>query len=95
MNKIALIFGNATYPDSPLSNPVNDADAVQERLTGLGFKTVKRTDATNKEMEEGLNIFSSHLNSCEVALFFFAGHGMQIKGTILIKRSMPNILRCL
>lgn len=80
MNKIALIFGNAKYPDSPLRNPVNDADAVQERLTRLGFKTVKRTDATNKEMEEGLNIFSSHLNSCEVALFFFAGHGMQISG---------------
>ncbi|NQT58565.1 MAG: caspase family protein [Bacteroidetes bacterium] len=80
MNKIALIFGNATYRDSPLRNPVNDADAVQERLNRLGFKTVKRTDATNREMEEGLNIFSSHLNSCEVALFFFAGHGMQING---------------
>jgi uncharacterized caspase-like protein len=80
MNKIALIIGNATYLDSPLRNPVNDADAVQERLRRLGFKTIKRTDATNKEMEEGLNKFSSRLNSCEVALFFFAGHGMQIKG---------------
>jgi len=80
MNKIALIIGNATYPDSPLRNPVNDADAVQERLRRLGFKTIKRTDATNKEMEAGLNKFSSRLNSCEVALFFFAGHGMRIKG---------------
>ena len=63
MNKIALIIGNAIYPDSPLRNPVSDANAVQERLTRLGFKTLKRTDATNKEMEEGLNVFSSHLNS--------------------------------
>jgi hypothetical protein len=80
MKKIALIIGNSTYPDSPLKNPVNDAIAVQERLTRLGFKTLKRTDATNKRMEEGLNKFSSHLNFCEVALFFFAGHGMQIDG---------------
>ncbi len=80
MNKFALIIGNATYPESPLGNPVNDANAVQERLTRLGFKTIKLTDATNKEMEEGLNVFSTYLNSCEVALFFFAGHGMQISG---------------
>ncbi|MDU9049484.1 MAG: caspase family protein [Candidatus Electrothrix sp. Rat3] len=80
MNKIALIIGNATYPDSPLRNPVNDADDVQERLTRLGFKTIKYTDASNKEMEEGLNEFFKHLSSCEVALFFFAGHGMQISG---------------
>lgn len=80
MNKIALIIGNATYPDSPLKNPVNDANAVQERLERLGFKTLKLTDASSKRMEEGLNVFSSYLNSSEVALLFFAGHGMQIEG---------------
>ncbi|MBI4242468.1 MAG: caspase family protein [Planctomycetes bacterium] len=80
MNKIVLIIGNSTYPGSPLKNPVNDANAVQERLVKLGFKTFKQTDATNKRMEEGLNEFSSHLNDSEVALFFFAGHGMQIEG---------------
>lgn len=80
MNRIALIIGNANYPDSPLKNPVNDANAVQERLSRLGFKILKRTDATNRSMEDGLNEFSSHLNTCEVALFFFAGHGMQIGG---------------
>ncbi len=80
MKKFALIIGNSTYPGSPLKNPVNDANAVQERLARLGFKTLKRTDATNKKMEEGLNEFSAHLHSCEVALFFFAGHGMQING---------------
>jgi hypothetical protein len=80
MNKIALMIGNATYPDSPLRNPVNDADDVQERLRRLGFQTIKRIDASSKEMEEGLSEFSTHLNTCEVALFFFAGHGMQIQG---------------
>lgn len=80
MNKIALIIGNSAYSDSPLKNPVNDANAVQERLAKLGFKTLKKINVTSKGMEEGLNEFSSHLNECEVALFFFAGHGMQIEG---------------
>ena len=83
MNRIALIIGNGSYTDSPLRNPVNDANSVQEKLAKLGFKTLKRIDATNKKMEDGLNEFSLHLNSCEVALFFFAGHGMQIDGIIL------------
>lgn len=80
MKKIALIIGNSSYPDSPLKNPVNDAEAIQEKLERLGFQVLERTDATNKQMEEALNDFSSKLNSVEVALFFFAGHGMQITG---------------
>lgn len=80
MKRIALLIGNAIYPGSSLKNPVNDAKAVQERLTELGFETLIRTDATNKDMEDGLNDFSSLLSSFEVSLFFFAGHGMQIKG---------------
>ena len=80
MNRVAFIIGNAVYPDSPLKNPVNDAQAVGEKLDRLGFGTLIRTDATNIEMAEGLTEFSSCLESCDVALFFFAGHGMQIDG---------------
>lgn len=80
MNRIALIIGNAAYPESPLANPVNDADAVGQKLAQLGFSTLIRTNATNVQMEEGLKDFLSRLDSCDVALFFFAGHGMQISG---------------
>ena len=79
MNRVAFIIGNAVYPDSPLKNPVNDAQAVGEKLDRLGFGTLIRTDATNIEMEEGLTEFSSSLESCDVALFFFAGHGNRWK----------------
>lgn len=80
MNKVALIIGNAAYPESPLGNSVNDANAMAKILGGLGFETIVRTDATNKEMEQALTDFSLKLATREVALFFFAGHGMQIGG---------------
>lgn len=80
MNRVALIIGNEAYPDSPLTNPVNDAQAVGDKLDRLGFGTLIHTDATHIEMEKGLKLFSSKLDSCDVALFFFAGHGMQIEG---------------
>lgn len=80
MNKIALIIGNAAYPESQLANPVNDANAIGEKLKRLGFETILRTDATNKVMEEALADFASNLATRDVALFFFAGHGMQIDG---------------
>ncbi len=80
MNKIALIIGNAAYPESQLTNPVNDASDISEKLSRLGFETKLQTDVTNKAMEEALALFASKLETCDVALFFFAGHGMQIDG---------------
>jgi len=80
MNKIALIIGNAAYPESQLTNPVNDANAISERLLRLGFESILRTDVTIKAMEEALALFASNLETRDVALFFFAGHGMQIDG---------------
>ena len=51
MNRVALIIGNAAYPDDPLKNPVNDALAVGEKLERLGFDTLIRTEETSAEME--------------------------------------------
>lgn len=80
MNKVALIYGNDNYPESPLKNPVNDAESVKEKLTNLGFHCIVRTNAKVKEMDEGLTDFAEQLDNSDVALFFFAGHGMQIDG---------------
>lgn len=80
MNKVAFIIGNSTYPDAPLINPVNDADAINKKLINLGFECIVQTDVSAKTMEEGLNDFGDALSNNEVGLFFFAGHGMQISG---------------
>jgi uncharacterized caspase-like protein len=80
MNKIALVYGNGSYPESSLKNPANDAKSIKEKLTKLGFRCITRTDAKVKEMEIGLVEFSELLEDNDVGLFFFAGHGMQIDG---------------
>ncbi len=78
----ALVIGNATYPDgNDLKNPVNDANDLAEKLQGYGFQTVISTNADDKGMAKSLKKFKALLETHDVGLFFFAGHGMQIEGT--------------
>jgi hypothetical protein len=93
MKKIALIIGNAAYPESPLANPVNDAEAMGEKLMHLSFETIVHTDTTNKAMEAALADFATKLAACDVAFFFFAGHGMQIDGKNYLTAINTNFAR--
>src|SRR4051794_35945884 len=78
----ALVFGNAAYPHgSQLANPVNDAIDLATKLRGYGFNVIQATDCSFKQMETQLKAFRRVLDSHEVGLFFFAGHGMQIDGS--------------
>lgn len=77
----ALVVGISAYPDgAALKNPVNDADDVTEALKELGFNVVQVTDASSEDIDRGLEAFKDALDSSDVGLFYFAGHGMQIKG---------------
>jgi len=76
----ALAIGNSTYPGAVLPNPVNDAEDISAALTALGFSVVKVTDATREEIDRAISSFRDNLNSNDVGLFYFAGHGMQING---------------
>lgn len=77
----ALVVGISKYPNgAELKNPVNDADDIESALGKLGFSTIKLTDARSEDIERALNNFKDALNSNNVGLFYFAGHGMQIKG---------------
>ena len=76
----ALVIGNAAYPGAVLTNPVNDALDMTTALTALGFSTLKITDATCEEIDRVMSSFQDNLNSNDVGLFYFAGHGMQIAG---------------
>ena len=78
----ALVIGNSAYPDGDdLDNPVNDAADLGAKLKGYGFDVIIAFDCTAKEMDKQLKIFRTLLETHEVALFFFAGHGMQIDGS--------------
>lgn len=77
----ALVIGNADYPDgNDLKNPVNDATDLGAKLKGYGFDVMVALDCTAKEMDKHLKAFRKLLETHEVALFFFAGHGAQIDG---------------
>ena len=80
-NMAALVLGNAKYTNGGvLKNPANDANDVAAKLTSYGFHVIVTTDGTNKEIDKQLKTFKALLESNEVGLFFFAGHGMQIEG---------------
>ncbi len=73
----ALVIGNANYKNSPLRNSVNDAKAVAAKLKGLGFDVSMATDVGNKEMKRVIDGFASTAQGSAIALFFYAGHGVQ------------------
>lgn len=80
MVQVALVIGNSNYKKSPLTNPVNDARDMAAKLLGLGFTVIKRENLTTKEIGPTLREFKSKLTPGAVALFFYAGHGLQVKG---------------
>lgn len=78
--RTALVIGNNSYKNGALRNPVNDARAVADKLKLLGFKVLLRENATRDVMYQAIDEFASSLHAGGVGLFFYAGHGMQIKG---------------
>ena len=79
--RVALVIGNAAYaPPAALGNPVNDARDMAQVLRGLGFDVIVREDATQGQMRQALREFAGRLAAGGVGLFYFAGHGVQVKG---------------
>ncbi|HHZ08807.1 MAG TPA: caspase family protein [Rhizobiales bacterium] len=81
--RVALVVGNSDYgPFGRLANPANDADAMARLLeTELGFDVVvSRIDATYADLHEALTEFGRAAVNADVALFFYAGHGIELDG---------------
>ncbi len=79
--KVALLIGNADYGElGELSNPVNDVTAFSRALESLGFGVMTRTNCTKKEMSKAAQEFADKCRGSDVALFYFSGHGSQLKG---------------
>jgi hypothetical protein len=79
--RVALVIGNAQYLNTaPLNNPSNDATDVSGVLQRLGFEVVKGIDLDKRSMERLIRQFGTKLGGADVALFFYAGHGLQVGG---------------
>jgi hypothetical protein len=80
-NRLALVIGNAAYRNSPLLNPVNDARLMESALREAGFTVIKAENASLREMRRLLRDFGDRLKqNGGVGLFYFAGHGLQVRG---------------
>lgn len=78
--KVALVVGNATYKMGPLKNPGNDARAVANTLRRLNFEVIERQNVTRETFALSVREFGDKLKGATVGLFYFAGHGLQVKG---------------
>jgi uncharacterized caspase-like protein len=78
--RVALVIGNGAYADSPLKNPLNDARAMATALRELGFEVIARENANLRQMDDAVREFGRRLERAHAGLFYYAGHGMQIKG---------------
>jgi len=81
--RVALVIGNGAYTKLPLlKNPTNDASDMAAKLKELGFKVDVLLDANIRKMKQGITNFGKQLNQKNaIGLFYFAGHGVQIKGS--------------
>jgi uncharacterized caspase-like protein len=78
--RTALIIGNSTYRESPLRNPVNDARAMAKTLRDLGFTVLAHENANKRTMEAAIIEFGRRLGEGGVGFFYYAGHGLQVRG---------------
>ena len=80
-NRVALVIGNSAYQKVPaLPNPVNDANDISQSLTRLGFAVQTVTNASFDDMRRSIISFGRSAQSTDIAVVFFAGHGMEIGG---------------
>jgi uncharacterized caspase-like protein len=81
-SKVALVIGNANYTNAlPLKNSGNDATDMCAALKKLGFDVICKLDiGTKREFKDAIFEFTGKINPRTVALFYFAGHGVQVEG---------------
>ncbi len=79
--KVALVIGNSAYSIGALRNPKNDAYDIAQALRLLGFQVILEINADQQQMDEAIARFGRALTDNSVGLFYYAGHGIQVKGT--------------
>ena len=79
--RVALVVGNSTYEHiGRLPNPANDAADVGAALRRLGFEVTEARDAGREALTDALRSFTRQSAGADVALVFYAGHGMEMDG---------------
>ncbi len=80
--RVALVIGNSAYVHVPsLANPANDANAVSIMMRHAGYEVVETRDLGNVEMRRALRDFEEMTRDADIAVVFYAGHGIEVKGS--------------
>ncbi len=81
--RVALIIGNSKYQHVPnLPNPANDAEAMALLLRNAGFDAVEtRENLGINDMRRAVRDFSDRTHDADIAVIYYAGHGMEVGGT--------------
>jgi TPR repeat protein len=80
--RVALVVGNSSYVALPqLKNPANDSALLADTLTKIGFEVVRVNDVDQQGLLAAVERFGEIARGAEVAVFYFAGHGVQFGGT--------------
>jgi len=78
--RVALVIGNSNYQEKPLPNAVNDAKDMAQALQKYGFTVIHKQDLEQDAMEQAIDDFEQRISKNGISLFYYAGHGLQIKG---------------
>ena len=79
--RVAFVVGNGTYKNAtPLPNPPIDARSMAGMLRNVGFDVVEGINLSRDEMTERLLEFGRKAQGADVAVFFYAGHGVAVDG---------------
>lgn len=79
--QIALVIGNSNYSHiTRLPNTINDAQLIAKTLRKAGFDVVEGLDLDKVKMSATIDQFTEKAYNAELAVVYFAGHGMQVDG---------------
>ncbi|MER9002255.1 MULTISPECIES: caspase domain-containing protein [unclassified Mesorhizobium] len=79
--RVALVIGNSAYQHAvQLANPKNDSSDMHAKLESLGFEVVSGQELDLAGMRRTVRQFLEKLDGADMALFFYAGHGLQVNG---------------
>ena len=77
--RVALVIGNSDYEHvSRLANPTNDASDIGAALGRLGFDVTRLENTSYQDMRRGLQDFKRTASGAEMAIVFYAGHGIEV-----------------
>ena len=91
--QIALVVGISRYERvEPLRNPGRDAAAIADRLRDQGFEVIEAFDADAFALERARKRFLGEARGADLALFYFAGHGVQLfdRNVLLVRDAEPG-----